>query len=120
LTVIKALVSLLPAALVALQVYFPQSDNWTVGTLILHVLSMRLNSKLGQPLISWPLWNQVVVKGAEPATLHSISPGRPATRLMSLSFRMNVAGIILSVIQKYFAFKYVLAHHQDGIILDDN
>ena len=80
LTVIEALVSLLPAALTALQVYFPESDNWTVGTLILHMLSMRLKSKLGQLLISCPLWNQEVVKGAEPATLHSISPGRPATR----------------------------------------
>lgn len=96
----EALVSLLPAALTALHVYFPEWDISTVGTLSLQLLSVQLRSRFGPLLISWPLWNQEVVKGLEPATLHTISPGLPTTRCVSLSFLMKLGGINLSIAKK--------------------
>lgn len=64
------------------------------------MLSVQLMSKLEPVLISWPSWNQEVVKGADPVTLHSISPGLPTTRRVSLSFLIKVGGINLSIVKK--------------------
>jgi len=95
-----ALVSLAPAAFTALHVYLPESDIPMVGTLSLQLLSLQLMSQFGPLSISWPLWNQEVVRGAEPVTLHSISPGLPTTRWVSLSFLMKLGGINLSIKHK--------------------
>lgn len=95
-----ALVSLLPATFTALHMYCPEWEISTVGMLSLQLLSVQLMSQFGPLFSSWPLWNQEVVRGVEPVTLHAISPGLPTTRCLSLSCLMKLGGIKVSIAKK--------------------